>query len=329
MKNGIVYSENGIYAGWPANHGAWQWGDEFLVGFLRGKFKSKSMHNIAEPFEKMLARTIDGGMTWTTETPNLDFDALSVTDEAPEFSLSDSIIRVCGVYDHGGDYSDARGAFYLSRDRGKEWSGPYLFNGIDMGERMLNTSRTRVVGNLVFLSICQENSWGTDATLCVSHDGMRFNRIGTVADDDARAVMPAVAKVGDRLIALLRRRQSGRRDGWIDAFVSDDGGVTWRFQSFVGPTGWHNGNPPALVVMDDGRLLAAFGNRDQGSILGAWSTDRGHTWSSFTIRASESERVDIGYPQLFKRDDGSAVCVYYWTSDDRPHQHIASTLIDA
>jgi hypothetical protein len=31
-----VYSEPGRFAGWPANHGIWSWGDELLVGFSRG-----------------------------------------------------------------------------------------------------------------------------------------------------------------------------------------------------------------------------------------------------------------------------------------------------
>lgn len=39
LVHGEVYTELDIYAGWPANHGAWQWGNEFLVGFLRGKYR--------------------------------------------------------------------------------------------------------------------------------------------------------------------------------------------------------------------------------------------------------------------------------------------------
>lgn len=39
MEHRTVYAEHGMYAGWPANHGAWQWGDEFLVGFMRGPYK--------------------------------------------------------------------------------------------------------------------------------------------------------------------------------------------------------------------------------------------------------------------------------------------------
>lgn len=324
-RHGIVYAEDGVYAGWPANHGAWQWGDEFLVGFLRGKFKHKSMHNIAEPFEKMLARSLDGGDTWSVEKPNEDFDCPTVFETAPPFGLSQSIIRVCGVYDHGGDECDERGGFYLSHDRGHEWSGPYGFNGIEMDEGLINTSRTRTLRNLVFLSSAQASLWGTDRTFCARHDGEQFNFVADVLNDDARAVMPAVAEFGSRVVCVMRRR-SGRREGWIDAVHSDDDGATWSTPCQVGVTGKHNGNPPALIALPDGRLLAAFGNRDEGCLMGALSSD-GVDWSTFVIRASESDRIDIGYPQLFMRSDGVPVCVYYWASRERPHQHIASTKV--
>lgn len=327
MKHSVVYADATMYAGWPANHGAWQWGDEFLVGFLRGPYKRKSMHNIGEPFEKMLARSMDGGQTWAIESPGVDFEGIGGTP-APEFSLSTDIIRVCGVYDHGGDYCDEAGAFYGSSNLGKTWHGPFAFTGIEIGDGMLNTSRTRVLGDLVFMSAGQAKFWGTDYTFVARHDGHAFKRIGTVCEDDARAVMPAVAKVGGRIVAIMRRRKSGQRGGWIDAYGSDDGGVSWRFLSFVGSTGGHNGNPSALISLDDGQLLAAFGNRDEGCMVGALSSDAGETWQAIMIRESERDDVDIGYPQLLKRSDGTPVCIYYWTSVDHPQQHIAATAIE-
>jgi hypothetical protein len=320
----IVYADSDYYAGWPANHGAWQWGDEFLVGFLRGKYKRKSMHNIAEPFEKMLARSMDGGETWIVEKPNVDFDGIGATP-APELNLIDNCIRVCGVYDHGGDYCDEAGAFYTSLDRGSSWSGPFSFTGLDIGDGMINTSRTQKYGNLLFMTAGQASMWGTDYTFIARHDGKKFTRVATVCDDSARAVMPSVAQAGMRIVCVMRRRKTAVRDGWIDAFASDNGGASWRFLSRVGSTGGHNGNPPALMALDDGRLLCAFGNRDEGCLIGAISDDRGQNWRSFVIRDSESDTVDIGYPQLFMRSDGVPVCVYYWASKEHPNQHIASS----
>ena len=47
MNHVIVYYEPGRFAGWPANAGAWNWGDEILVGFTKGYFEDKTdQHSI-------------------------------------------------------------------------------------------------------------------------------------------------------------------------------------------------------------------------------------------------------------------------------------------
>ena len=70
MHNTVVYREPGRYAGWPANHGIWSWGNEIVVGFESGIFKEqKNRHSIDwdKPAEHLLARSLDGGETWTVE----------------------------------------------------------------------------------------------------------------------------------------------------------------------------------------------------------------------------------------------------------------------
>src|SRR6185437_15399049 len=72
VKNVVVYREEGRFAGWPANHGIWSWGDEILVGFSRGYYKNLGRrHNIDrdKPEEHLLARSRDGGETWAVEVP--------------------------------------------------------------------------------------------------------------------------------------------------------------------------------------------------------------------------------------------------------------------
>ncbi len=93
---------------------------------------------------------------------------------------------------------------------------------------------------------------------------------------------------------------------------------------FVDDTGSHNGNPPALINCG-GELYAAYGNRDHGEMRAAlWSSSQ-NKWITFQLRARENDQsVDIGYPQLFLAKSGK-VCVYYWTSEERPQQHIAWT----
>src|SRR5437763_181576 len=72
IKHVTVYSQAGRYGGWPANHGIWSWGNEIVVGFERGYFKyNGTRHSIDwdRPAEHVLARSLDGGMTWTLEKP--------------------------------------------------------------------------------------------------------------------------------------------------------------------------------------------------------------------------------------------------------------------
>ena len=71
-RNVIVYKEPGRFGGWPANHGIWSWGDEILVGFEAGYFRNNERgHAIdyAKPAEHVLARSLDGGETWSIEKP--------------------------------------------------------------------------------------------------------------------------------------------------------------------------------------------------------------------------------------------------------------------
>lgn len=328
IEHRIVCAGDGVYAGWPANHGGWQWGDEFLIGFLVGEyFEYGSVHNVRRPFTKLLARSRNGGDDWSVIIPNVDFNA-EVTTEAPPFELTNgAIIRACGQYDHGGETSFHDGGFYLSQDRGVSWLGAFAFTGID--EYFANpnqcTSRTAVLDNLVFLSRADRRMWGTDMIFCAAHDGERFNFKSKVVDDDCRAVMPAVARLGSRIVLVARRLGRRRSGGWIDAYASDDEGRSWQFLSHVADTGLNNGNPPALIE-SGGRLFCAYGNRDSCGIYLSVSDDGVRWYHHRTVR--EGDEVDVGYPRLFKREDGKLCCVYYWSSPEHREQHIAATILE-
>jgi len=285
------------------------------------------MHNCLEPFTKLQARSLDGGESWTVETPNVDFEA-HWTTPPPDFSLRDSIIRVCGCYDHGGDVCIDEGGFYLSRDRGRTWHGAFVFAGLEdkFAEPYGNTSRTAVLDDLVFLSRNHRGRFATDSVFVVRQQGCVFQFVSWVCDDDPRAVMPAVARSGNRIIAALRRRHYHRRDCWIDAYGSDDGGNTWRFLSQIDTTGGNNGNPPALVALPDGRLVAAYADRAKCEILARISNDRGETWGHPPILIRKGDNSDIGYPRLFLRSDGAVACVYYFSENEADQQHIDCTI---
>ena len=330
-KHRVVAQEPDSYAGWPANHGAWQRGDEFLVGFMRGKYGTGSFHDITEPFEKMLARSIDGGNTWKLETPNVDFEcveSIKVTNP-PSFNPKYDIIRVCGRYDTGGEYCRQEGGFYLSRDFGVTWEGPFAFKGLEQvfGGSNHNTSRTRVVDGRIYLSAAKDMSWGSDwvfeASFHLETDTFYMKDI--ICKDNHRAVMPDVVQLGDRRVCVMRRKGRGRN--WIDCFASDKGGP-WRQLPAMGvtDTGWWNGNPAALAEVN-GRLVCVYGHRGVKAICAKASDDGGMTWLGPVILRKSHDR-DLGYPQLFKRSDGQLVCVYYISPSPGEPQCIMSTTFD-
>ena len=324
MKHVTVYREPGVYAGWPANHGAWQWGNEFLVGFMRGQYARTGMHNIKWPYQKVLSRSLDGGLTWTLEIPNVDFEARD-TEPAPEINFETDIIRVCGNYDHGGEECTRMGGFYLSSDRGRDWFGAFDFK-INLKIHDWGTSRTCVIPNhnLVFLSAAHMDHWGSDWIYCAINRPTGLEFLSVVCEDDARAVMPAAVAVAGTTVVVARRRGTRRPGGWIDAFVSEDGGHKWHFAAHVADTGIHNGNPPALIE-HNGVLYCAYANRSDKAVFVNTSNDLGASWHQ-TIILRKGECSDIGYPRLFKRTDGQLVCVYYWAQDNDDQQHIEATI---
>ena len=128
----VVYREAGRYGGWPANHGIWSWGDEILVGFSAAYFQRKPSdshpYNSSKPEEPRLARSRDGGRTWTIEAlpslrpPEQGGAAITPLGEPMDFRHPDfaMTIRLSNV-DKG-----ASRLFY-STIRGKAWKGPYAF----------------------------------------------------------------------------------------------------------------------------------------------------------------------------------------------------------
>jgi hypothetical protein len=138
----IVYAEKERFAGWPANHGIWSWGDEILVGFSLGDYKDQGpFHHIdrAKPEYFKLARSRDGGVTWTVEEP-LPKGALVGTRGMRHGLLPPGAIEERPVelhepiqFDHP-DFAltvrmeDTNGGvsrYYFSYDRGHTWRGPH------------------------------------------------------------------------------------------------------------------------------------------------------------------------------------------------------------
>lgn len=345
----------------PANNGGngptWQWGDELLIGFTRGTFhEAERMHQCRydRPFESWLARSRDGGESWTAWKPDgyagKDNESSPRPVEEPlDFTSEGFVMRVEGAGYHGNEQA----RWFASLDRGASWKGPYGFGSLFSHPELAGkefTSRTAYLpygGNdlLMFLTVRDNDApeslnviIAEKTFVAVAREGgtdFEFVSWAVPWTDPYRAAMPAPVRVSGTGLVVATRRKS-REHNWIDCYASDDNGASWRFLSKLGDTeeaNNHNGNPPALVRMSDGRICGVYGNRTRRQMLARFSDDDGGSWSEpMVVRdgfESANGQPDLGYPRLFQRSDGRLVAVYFWCSKERPQTHVAATVFDA
>ncbi len=353
-KNVTVASEPGKCFGWPANNGVWSWdgGREILVGYTYGDFVEQQGHNmiggghdVAMGLMSHLARSTDGGLNWTSEAPENYVGGGQSSVPSPggiDFQAPGFAMRVVGTAYHAA--FDEEGSFFVSNNRGKNWQGPYRFNGLMEDHNLKgkqNTSRTGYVATgpnscLIFMSARGENEAYLDKTFVAetTDGGKTFQFVSWVVplNDPYRAVMPAVSKLKDgTIVVAMRRRNKENGLGWVDVYGSKDNGRTWAFFSRVGETGKHNGNPPALVALKDGRIACTYGDRTREKMFTRISTDGGKSWGQELILRDDFQTdkfgdMDFGYPSLAVNHKNKFVHIYYWATKENPEHHIAATV---
>jgi hypothetical protein len=350
LKYLVVAGEQGRFAGWPANNGLWRWDDgrEILVGFSWGNWVEKRGHNIAgisddaDGILSRLARSTDGGYTWVVEDPENyvgDGGEAAASPGGFVFDDPDFAMRVACTGYHG--TNDPQGVFFISGDRGKTWRGPYRFSSL-MEESHLKgmelTGRTRylVTGRdscLIFLSARPKNGGFHDKTFVAEtvDGGKTFQFVAWVVplEDPHRAVMPAVVKLEDGTIITALRRKNIKKDlNWVDCYCSLDNGRTWTFLSRAGKTGDdHNGNPPGLCLLSDGRLVCVFGNRTRAKMFVRLSVDGGKSWGKEIVLREKFRDMDFGYAQVTQNDSGEIVAMYYLASKENKHNYIEAAIM--
>lgn len=341
----LVHHQPGRFCGWPANNGVWIWGDEILVGFVYGYFKENDRSHAIDrekPQASVLARSLDGGETWTLEDPDhfvLDGGAPAPSPGNIRYGHPGFAMRV-GNHTLIGNH-DEEGLFFISYDRGKRWRGPFRFPSFDLPM----TSRTDYIVEgpgscLIMLSAKYPGVQGgnyQDRAFAVrtTDGGKTYQKLGWLAGPslDARSVMPSTVRLRDgHYLTALRRKTStpaGLRN-WIDLYGSTDGGATWKFRSTAVDGLEHNGNPPSLVHLKDGRLALTYGDRTPPyGIKAKLSADGGITWSPAITLRDDGRNWDLGYPRTVQRRDGKLVTLYYFTTAERPEMHIAATIWEA
>ena len=138
IKYVVAAIEKDKFHGWPANNGAWQWGDEFVVGFTQGDYGDRDGHNILGIQQSKFTRSTDGGKTWEMFDPDNFLDDKNIKwlpagkkllEKPIDFRSRGFALRIFATGYHGND--DPAGGFYYSYDRGATWNGPYFLGDIN------------------------------------------------------------------------------------------------------------------------------------------------------------------------------------------------------
>ncbi|MHC4617332.1 MAG: exo-alpha-sialidase [Planctomycetota bacterium] len=349
VRHVLVYGKPGRFAGWPANDGLWNWGDEILVGFHEGAYeKVKLLSNAhclnrSQPRRDLLARSLDGGETWKIEDPDNYCGDAGKTRACPgniNFGHPDLAMHCRGD------------KFRISYDRGRTWGGPYKLP--DTGTKL--SARTDYIVNgpkecLFFLSAEEPRVQAEfkDRAFCARtiDGGRRIDFLSWITDKpiSVRSVMPSTIRCPEGvLVSAVRRRLDVHLEDdvdfskdWIDVYQSEDGGRTWQFLSKVADTESddaneeeRNGNPASLIRLKDGRLCVTYGYRESPyGIRAKFSSDNGRTWGQEIHLRDDGRTWDLGYTRTFQRTDGRLVTVYYYATAEKPEQHIVATIWDA
>lgn len=258
MKHVTVYRDPQRYAGWPANYGMWSWGDELVLCFTSGHpGASGGLHtrDKSRPFTTIQARSVDGGQSWENDefpgrTPG--GRALSA-DEHQEPSL-----RVAAVLDGPDGPAPAPGDVDFTHP---DFALMCARSGLGGGAR----------------------AWFyTSTDRCRTWDGPyalpTFGLPGIAARTDYLVTGPAAATL------WLTAAKSDGHEGRVFCACTDDGGATFRFQSWLDdePAGF--AIMPASVRLADGGLRTAVRRSEgDGSARRNWidlyaSDDDGASW---------------------------------------------------
>jgi hypothetical protein len=340
-ENLVVYQENGRFAGWPANHGIWSWGDEILVGFERGYFRDndQSMHDIdySRPAEHVLARSLDGGETWSIEQPlSLQPPPNTKVANVPTGSDGPALRNCTGGYDFNNpdfiitfrmeSHQNGPSHYYVSGNRGKVWDGPCNLDDFGQSGIMARTDYL-INGRLdmtVFLTAAKRNRQEGRVIVVRTLDGGRSWNFQSYMGPEPLdyAIMPSSVRLGPASIVTAVRRRN-----WIDVYRSNDNGESWSLLNQAATD--IGGNPPSMVRMPDGRLLMTYGYRKEPyGIRARYSTDEGLTWSEPIILRQDGGGRDLGYTRTVLRPDGKLVTVYYYNTDAASDRFIGATIWD-
>ncbi len=340
----VVYKQAGHFAGWPANYGIWSWGNEILVGFEAGLFHFRAPgeheHSIDynNPSEHLLARSMDGGETWSLEKPpSLLAPPGTKVAGVPTEPGGKAVTDCPGGFDFKNpnfvatfrmaDINIGPSRFYFSEDRGKNFDGPYEVP--DFGQKGIAARTDYLIDGkhdlTVFLTAAKSNGHeGRIIVVRTSDGGKSWKFLAYVTPEpegDDHAIMSSSVRLSSKTIVTAVRYRH-----WIDLYRTDDNAKTWRYVSRPAPD---TDNPPSLVHLADGRLALTYGRRTAPfGIRARISSDNGTTWGDEIVLRQDGGSWDLGYSRSVQRPDGKIVTIYYFNDSPDHERQINATIWD-
>ena len=316
-------AEKNKFCGWPANGGAWAWGDEIVVLFKQGVMKLGIRGHLIDPDipqTDVQARSLDGGETWTLERNlHLEIDGtlpVKTLTKPINFSHKDfALVFLKTSIRRGKTY------FFYTYDRCKTWDGPYelpMFGEAFVSARTcIFTEGKHDMFAFVSGAPSEGSEFGTHVFLIrTKNGGMTWEKVtdvGPLSDSDKWYIMPCAVRVSEKeIICGLRYcdRSSGAQEFGIEIWGSTDNGQTWEFRHKVAS----GSNPGTLEYFNDNRLILFYGNRIEQplGVHARISRDKGKTWSEPIIVRGDAGSGDLGYPKNVYRSDGKGILFYYY-----------------
>lgn len=367
-EHSVVYRNDREFCGWPFICGFWTTasGDR-LVAFQRKPCdyaapEEVNHDEVARVGPKIVTiRSSDNGKSWDANSLqvifNLGADPEEIAEAGPmdysaepplDFTDRDVLVACGATPDFFRPHS--RAWIRASTDGGQSWRRPILAPHV--GLPSLSAHASAIVRDdsvsLIFMTAVFDGGWKRRPVVYASVNGgayWTFLSFITPFEDDGAAepdrsvplrfgahryFYPRAIMLPDGgILCSVRCQRDPTSLLWTEAFLSEDGGRTWRFLSRVND--W--GAPGDLALMSDGRIACVYGYRlPPFGVRARISEDGGNTWGSELILRDDGGSWDLGYPRVTEMEPGRLITVYYMNRKDDPIQmnggvrHIAQTV---
>ena len=224
-------------------------GNEILVGFGMGYYKDQGRnHHIdrEKPEIPMLARSLDGGETWSIEDPGakgfllteggylhgvtrpgVTIPPLRESEGGIDFTHPDFALTVRTNSIHTGI-----GRIFYSYDRGRTWDGPFRLPSFDTPGIAPRTDYIIDDKETCTLFITAAKANGREGRpLCVrtTDSGKTWKFVSWIGPEpEGFSIMPASLRLSDTdILVTVRVREAARR--WIGTYLSTDNGAGWEY----------------------------------------------------------------------------------------------------